>query len=89
MNCPRCNTLLDEILRAGVLVDVCPRCRGMWLERGELEKIAGRLHEVERDWDDDDRHARRRDDDDDRYRSDDWRRSPKRKRWTELFDIFD
>lgn len=40
MNCPRCNnTVLDERERNGVVVDVCPSCRGVWLDRGELEKM--------------------------------------------------
>lgn len=42
MNCPLC---IDEVLaarhHAGIEIDVCPRCRGVWLDRGELEKIAG------------------------------------------------
>jgi Zn-finger nucleic acid-binding protein len=87
MKCPKCDALLDEVTRAGILVDVCPRCLGMWLERGELEKIATRLREVDRDRDDDERYARspepfRQDDDDPR-------RYPKRRRWTDLFEIFD
>jgi Zn-finger nucleic acid-binding protein len=94
MKCPKCDALLNEITRAGVLVDVCPRCLGMWLERGELEKIAARLREVERDRDDDERHPggpgpfRPYDDDRRRY-DDDPRRYPKKKRWTDLFEIFD
>ena len=48
--CPRCGTLLSEIAKAGVLVDVCDRCLGMWLDRGELEKLPTRLKEIEREW---------------------------------------
>jgi Zn-finger nucleic acid-binding protein len=88
MKCPKCDTLMNEITRAGVLVDVCPRCLGMWLDRGELEKISGRLREIERDWDDDERYGRGREPVL-RHDEDDPRRYPKRKRWTELFDIFD
>jgi Zn-finger nucleic acid-binding protein len=106
MKCPKCEVLLNEVTRAGVLVDVCPRCLGMWLERGELEKIAARLREVERDDDDhrdgrrpeayrrdeDDRRRefhRRHDDDDARRYPDDPRYHVKKKRWTDLFEIFD
>lgn len=40
MKCPRCDTsVLDERERSGVVVDVCPQCRGVWLDRGELEKM--------------------------------------------------
>jgi len=43
MNCPRCETaVLREGERDGVVVDVCPACRGVWLDRGELEKIISR-----------------------------------------------
>ena len=87
MKCPKCEVVVNEVTRAGVLVDVCPRCLGMWLDRGELEKIAARLREVERDHDDDDRYERGHDS----YRryDDDPRRYPKKKRWSELFEIFD
>ena len=40
MNCPRCNEDLIQEHRSGVEVDYCPRCKGVWLDRGELEKIA-------------------------------------------------
>ncbi len=39
MNCPRCESALDERERDGVTIDVCTRCRGVWLDRGELEKL--------------------------------------------------
>ena len=42
MNCPRCNTALDLSERQGVEIDVCPACRGVWLDRGELDKIVDR-----------------------------------------------
>src|SRR5688572_17051002 len=43
MTCPRCmDGVLDERTRDGVVVDACPRCRGIWLDRGELEKLIAR-----------------------------------------------
>jgi uncharacterized protein len=39
MRCPTCGTRLVEVERAGVLIDACPSCRGVWLDRGELDKI--------------------------------------------------
>lgn len=40
MKCPRCeNAPLDERERSGLTVDVCGACRGVWLDRGELEKL--------------------------------------------------
>jgi Zn-finger nucleic acid-binding protein len=43
LNCPVCATAMTEIEKAGVTVDTCPKCRGVWLDRGELEKIGERL----------------------------------------------
>jgi Zn-finger nucleic acid-binding protein len=43
MKCPVCNgvdLLLSE--RQGIEIDYCPNCRGVWLDRGELDKIIER-----------------------------------------------
>ncbi|MCI2429485.1 zf-TFIIB domain-containing protein [Candidatus Acetothermia bacterium] len=44
MNCPVCK---EEALvmaeRQGIEIDYCPRCRGVWLDRGELDKIIERV----------------------------------------------
>lgn len=85
MNCPQCkdaSLVMSE--RQGVEIDYCPKCRGVWLDRGELDKI------VERS----DSHDRRddRDDDDDRRKYDrssreyDQRPHKKKSFWHELFD---
>jgi Zn-finger nucleic acid-binding protein len=88
MTCPRCGVLLNELTKAGVLIDVCDRCHGAWLDRGELEKITARLRELEREWSDpgvrSDAPARP----EHRWRDDDWRH-PKRRRWSDIFEIFD
>ncbi len=40
MRCPACHdTELVEHIRDGIEVDRCPRCRGTWLERTELDKL--------------------------------------------------
>ncbi len=53
LRCPRCGDLLRETQHDGVRVDECCRCRGMWLDDGELERIRaylrGLLHDWERD----------------------------------------
>jgi uncharacterized protein len=93
MNCPRClGRALEERERDGVEVDVCHVCRGLWLDRGELEKLIAR---AARDFDElahrrdemPPRGVRCRDHDDD----DDYRREPRRKRrWYEaLGQVFD
>jgi uncharacterized protein len=42
MHCPVDNTVLQMTERQGVEIDYCPQCRGVWLDRGELDKIIGR-----------------------------------------------
>jgi Zn-finger nucleic acid-binding protein len=39
MSCPVCAGTFREVLREGILIDVCTQCRGVWLDRGELEKL--------------------------------------------------
>ena len=47
MKCPQCN---DKTLvmadRQGVEIDYCPACRGIWLDRGELDKLLERAASV-------------------------------------------
>lgn len=40
--CPRCRVDLVMSERAGIEIDYCPKCRGVWLDRGELDKILER-----------------------------------------------
>jgi hypothetical protein len=42
MRCPKCGDQLATLEHHGVTVEECPNCRGMWLDQGELETIAGR-----------------------------------------------
>ncbi|WP_297192962.1 zf-TFIIB domain-containing protein [uncultured Campylobacter sp.] len=42
MLCPVCNVDLVMSERSGVEIDYCPKCRGVWLDRGELDKIIER-----------------------------------------------
>ena len=47
MKCPVCSDkdlLMTE--RQGVEIDYCPSCRGVWLDRGELDKIIERSNEM-------------------------------------------
>lgn len=40
MNCPVCDGVrMREVEKDGVLIDICPSCKGVWLDRGELEKL--------------------------------------------------
>ncbi len=89
MKCPVCNETLTMAERQGVEIDFCPKCRGVWLDRGELDKILEREASYSSAPpqpmpQNDPRYGsqRRRDDDDDHYRY------GKRKKsiWHELFD---
>ena len=37
--CPNDNAPMQTLERSGVQFDMCPTCRGVWLDRGELEKL--------------------------------------------------
>ncbi|MEP7341826.1 MAG: zf-TFIIB domain-containing protein [Acidobacteriota bacterium] len=87
MSCPKCNVELRITDRQGVEIDYCPQCRGVWLDRGELDKIIERSASVSYE-------SNRRDDDDDdddyKYREgDDKHRGHPRKRKGFLGDLFD
>ena len=42
MQCPICSVSLTMTDRQGIEIDYCPKCRGVWLDRGELDKIIER-----------------------------------------------
>ncbi|MGN6760710.1 MAG: zf-TFIIB domain-containing protein [Leifsonia sp.] len=46
MRCPTDNVPLVMSERSGVEIDYCPECRGVWLDRGELDKIIERAGSV-------------------------------------------
>ncbi len=49
MNCPVCvNERLVITDRNGIEIDYCPKCRGVWLDRGELDKIIERAENAYR-----------------------------------------
>lgn len=67
MNCPVCADMrMREVEKNGILIDICPSCKGVWLDRGELDKLMQGVQEVRQEYnewyygDDDD------DDDDDK-----------------------
>jgi Zn-finger nucleic acid-binding protein len=46
MRCPACGGDLVELDRSGVRIDACRNCRGVWLDRGELERVIERERQV-------------------------------------------
>ena len=62
MQCPNCATqAMDRSSRQGIEIDHCPNCGGVWLDRGELEKIVSLAVSQ------DEQHYRRREEENDRY----------------------
>jgi len=69
MKCPSCEELLVMSERQGVEIDYCPKCRGVWLDKGELDKIIEKSTAAESSQslkqNDEKRKQRQNDDDDD------------------------
>lgn len=99
MNCPCCkNIVLMRSDKHGVEIDFCPNCRGIWLDKGELEKIierdnlyANQNTRFEKNYDDDyseeSHHDRNyKGHNDDKYRNEHDRRK-KRGFLSDLFDF--
>ncbi|MCC6360121.1 MAG: zf-TFIIB domain-containing protein [Phycisphaerales bacterium] len=95
MKCPKCQTGLTIADRQGVEIDFCPNCRGVWLDRGELDKIIDRAGAYSggpppvpsrRELDDDDHDY---EDDDDRNRRQDRTAATKPRKRSWLGDLLD
>lgn len=39
MKCPKCGSNLEEIVHEEIMIDRCPECKGIWLDKGELELL--------------------------------------------------
>ncbi|MCO7176861.1 zf-TFIIB domain-containing protein [Sporolactobacillus kofuensis] len=53
MFCPVCEAVrMKEVEKDGVLIDICPSCKGVWLDRGELDKVSSRVKEARSSYDD-------------------------------------
>ncbi len=42
LNCPFCKTEMNKIKKGEVIIDRCPKCLGIWLDKGEMNKIIQR-----------------------------------------------
>jgi Zn-finger nucleic acid-binding protein len=97
--CPNDDTAMQTVDRAGVQFDMCPTCRGVWLDRGELEKLmaAGAAAPAPaptgQPWGQgaptQGQPPRRDAYGKDEYRGDDQRRGDYRRKRPSIFDIFD
>lgn len=51
MKCPICEDVrMREVVKENVQIDVCPDCKGVWLDRGELEKLMQGVKEIQHDY---------------------------------------
>lgn len=87
MTCPTCHLELKIASREGVEIDYCPECRGVWLERGELDKIIDRVVGGRRDAPPRDCDGRDEEYADDRPRARGGYRKKKKSFLAELFDF--
>jgi Zn-finger nucleic acid-binding protein len=78
MKCPRDGTTLVMKDRQGVEIDYCPNCRGIWLDRGELEKLIEHSVRDPQSY----RHARDAEEEDETG-------TPRKRRGSFIEDIFD
>lgn len=82
MRCPVCNVELKMAERQGIEIDYCPQCRGVWLDRGELDKMIERSASISLRRDDEGHSNEHRE-----YDKEDYYKKKKRKSF--LSDIFD
>lgn len=84
MKCPLCHVDLQIADRQGIEIDYCPQCRGVWLDRGELDKIIERSASFSQSESPAHRSSERH-----RDRDDDQEHRPRKKEsfWGELFDF--
>ncbi len=40
LSCPRCRQYMKKLKKKNVVIDVCRKCGGMWVDAGELQKLA-------------------------------------------------
>lgn len=91
MKCPVCKDvtlLMSE--KNGVEIDYCPECRGIWLDRGELDKIVERARDARDGYHEDDRHrAEEQRYDDRRYDDSYYKKHKKKSPMSALGDIME
>jgi Zn-finger nucleic acid-binding protein len=74
---------MREVTRRGVLIDVCPECRGVWLDAGELEKLLAAAEH----WEEEDFRRRGREEPEEEYARHPYKRKKRRHFLDDLFDF--
>jgi Zn-finger nucleic acid-binding protein len=91
MKCPQCDIPLALAERQGIEIDYCPQCRGVWLDRGELDKIIEKSNEPgsrkKREFDEDDFRKERTEYAGDYYKNHPGKYHKKKSILGELFDF--
>jgi len=67
-DCPVCSIPMDEVPKSGVMIDICPRCKGVWLDRGELNRLLESVRAYRSEYEE--FYEKRHHDDDDHYHYD-------------------
>jgi len=90
MKCPHCQIDLKIADRSGIEIDYCPQCRGVWLDKGELDKIIERSQSYLAGQSEDDDYDYKSGRESDEYQRGQGPHKKKRKgSWfEEMFDIF-
>lgn len=39
LKCPRCNINMEKLKKENVVIDICNKCKGIWLDKGEIAKL--------------------------------------------------
>lgn len=84
LRCPNCSTEMMLSNKNGVEIDHCPRCRGVWLDRGELEKLTSMQNRYDDDHYQKYHYGKDYDDDDDYYHR---RKHKKKSFFGDMFDF--
>ena len=88
MLCPVCKVDLLLSEKQGIEIDYCPKCRGIWLDRGELDKIVEKSANLEDNFRLKERNTNTNyRDDDDKYRSQGYNKNRKKSFLGDLFDF--
>ena len=88
MLCPVCKVDLLLSEKQGIEIDYCPKCRGIWLDRGELDKIVEKSANVEDNFRQKERNTNTNyRDDDDKFRSQGYNKNRKKSFLGDLFDF--
>jgi Zn-finger nucleic acid-binding protein len=48
LNCPKDHVPMQKKTREGITIDKCEKCGGLWLDKGEMEKIIKKIEEHEK-----------------------------------------